>query len=89
MGVCVALMFGYEEWWQWLLCIFASCLILYTIIGIAVLVFTVYSVLHIYKYWKCNKKEIKFKLYVLFEQLFNPFTPKSVIEQYVHNKYNL
>ena len=80
---------GYTEWWQWLLSIIVTGIIVYLIVGIFMSIVTIVAIISLCKYWQNNKNEIKFNLYVLWERLWRPFTAIEEIEEYVRTKYNI
>ena len=80
---------GYTEWWQWLLSIIVTGIIVYLIVGIVMAIVTIIAIISLYKYWQNNKNEIKFNLYVLWERLWRPFTHIEEIKEYVRTKYKI
>lgn len=89
IGVLFACIMGYTEWWQWLLSIIVTGIIVYLIVGILMTIVTIAAIISLYKYWQNNKSEIKFNLYVLWERLWRPFTAIEEIEEYVRTKYKI
>ena len=88
-GVLFAWVMGYTEWWQWLLSIIVTGIIVYLIVGIVMAIVTIIAIILLYKYWQNNKNEIKFNLYVLWERLWRPFTAIEEIKEYVCTKYKI
>ena len=88
-GVLFAWVMGYTEWWQWLLSIIVTGIIVYLIVGIVMAIVTIIAIISLYKYWQNNKNEIKFNLYVLWERLWRPFTHIEEIKEYVRTKYKI
>lgn len=88
-GGLFAWIMGYTEWWQWLLSIIVIGVIVYLIVGIFMFIITIVTLLMLYKYWQNNKKAIKFKLYVLWEKLWRPFSSIKEVQDYVLSTYNL
>ena len=89
IGVLFAWVMGYTEWWQWLLSIIVTGIIVYLIVGIVMAIVTIIAIISLYKYWQNNKKAIKFKLYVLWEKLWRPFSSIEEVQDYVRSTYNL
>lgn len=89
IGVLWAWIMDYQEWWQWLLSIIVIGIIVYLIVGIFMFIITIVTLLMLYKYWQNNKKAIKFKLYVLWEKLWRPFSSIEEVQDYVRSTYNL
>ena len=89
IGVLFAWVMGYTEWWQWLLSIIVTGIIVYLIVGIVMAIVTIIAIISLYKYWQNNKNEIKFNLYVLWERLWRPFTHIEEIKEYVRTKYKI
>ena len=89
IGVLFAWVMGYTEWWQWLLSIIVTGIIVYLIVGIVMAIVTIIAIISLYKYWQNNKNEIKFNLYVLWERLWRPFTHIEEINEYVRTKYKI
>lgn len=89
IGSLFAWIMGYAEWWQWLLSIIVTGIILYLIVGIFMTIVTIIAILSLYKYWQNNKNETKFNLYVLWERLWRPFTAIEEIKDDVRIKYKI
>lgn len=89
LGGLFAWIKGYNEWWQWILSIIVTGIIVYIIVGIFMAIVTIVAIISLYKYWKHNKNEIKFNLYVVWELLWRPFTEIEEIKEYVRTKYNI
>lgn len=89
IGLLFAWIIGYAEWWQWILSIIVTGIIVYLIVGIFMTIVTIIAILSLYKYWQNNKNEIKFNLYVLWERLWRPFTHIEEIKEYVRTKYKI
>lgn len=85
IGGLYAWIMGYQEWWQWLLSIIVTGLIVYIVVGIFMFIVTIVSLFVLYKYWQNNKKTIKFKLYVIWEKMWRPFTSLEEVEDYVRS----
>lgn len=78
----------YQEWWQWILSIIVTGIIIYIVIGIFMFIVTIVSLFMLHKYWKNNKNTIKFNLYVIWEKLWRPFFSLEEVEDYVRSTYN-
>lgn len=89
IGGLWAWIMGYQEWWQWILSIIVTGIIIYIVIGIFMFIVTIVSLFMLHKYWKNNKNTIKFNLYVIWEKLWRPFSSLEEVEDYVRSIYNL
>lgn len=79
----------YHEWWQWILSIIVTGIIVYIIVGIFMAIVTIVAIISLYKYWQNNKKTIKFKLCVIWEKMWRPYSSIEEVEDYVRSTYNL
>ena len=89
IGVLFAWLMGYTEWWQWLLSIIVTGIIVYCVVGICMVVLAVFSYFALRTLWRMYKKEIKFNFYVFWEKMFKPFSSIEDVEEYVRENYNL
>lgn len=89
MGVLFAWLMGYAEWWQWLLSIIITGIIVYFVVGICMVVLAVFGYFALRTLWRMYKKEIKFNFYVFWEKMFRPFSSIEDVEEYVRENYNL
>lgn len=89
IGGLWAWIMGYQEWWQWILSIIVTGIIIYIVIGIFMFIVTIVSLFMLHKYWKNNKNTIKFNLYVIWEKLWRPFSSLEEVEDYVRSIYYL
>lgn len=88
IGGLWAWIMGYQEWWQWILSIIVTGIIIYIVIGIFMFIVTIVSLFMLHKYWKNNKTTIKFNLYVIWEKLWRPFSSLEEVGDYVRSTYN-
>lgn len=89
LGGLFAWIMDYHEWWQWILSIIATTIIVYLIVGVFMAILTIVAIISMYRYWQRNKNEIKFNLYVLWERLWRPFADIEEIRDDVRIKYKI
>ena len=87
MGVLFAWLMGYAEWWQWLLSIIVTGIIVYFVVGICMVVLAVFGYFALRTLWRTYKKEIKFNFYVFWEKMFHTSSSILDIAEYVRENY--
>lgn len=88
IGALFAWLMDYTEWWQWLLSIVVTCIIAYGLFLLFLIALTIAGYFVMRKYWRENKKEIKFKLRFFWEKLWRPFETIEEIEEEVRRQYD-
>lgn len=83
IGALFAWLMGCTEWWQWFLSIVVTCVIAYCLYLLFIIALAIAGFFVLCKYWRENKREIKFKLRVFRKKLWKPFVAIEKIEEEV------